>query len=279
MARNLPAAQVHGRILAHLLEEQSKTDPVDLRQLTNILYDDVSLSAMFLIRPTFDTREWVLQMIRPVLLGGARELPPAQELSIGTLDASISNKTLRDLFVCRREISAVWMYLTANGIMHSLLLGVWFAVRSILQSASLVHYYLDTIDATRSPPTDPNKLRAQSYLALAALYFSRITRFSPTINGVRLYDAGPVISTQLRLLLMQGEEECSRFQNARLWALYVGAQAEQMPLRNRPEPTTAWFNTNFAVQARRMGLLSWQAVRVILERFIFSDLLQPHPSQ
>ena len=223
-------------------------------------------------------------MIRPVLLGGARELPPAQELSIGTLDASISDKTLRDLFVCRREIDAVWIYLAANGIMHSLLLGVWLAVRNILQSASLIHFYLDTIDATRSPPTDPNKLRAQSYLALAALYFSRITRFSPTINGVRLYDAAPMISTQLRLLLMQEEEklsdqECSRFQNARLWALYVGAQAEQMPIRNRPEPITAWFNTNFAVQARRMGLLSWQAVRVILEGFIFSDLLQPHPSQ
>ena len=92
-----------------------------------------------------------------------------------------------------------------------------------------------------------------------------------------------------------------RYASARLFAAYVGAQMEwaafQMNSANTSVSTTTttvpgaandapgifgpvkgFFNTRLAEQARTLGLISWIMVKEVLEGFIYSDVLSPHPS-
>ena len=70
----------------------------------------------------------------------------------------------------------------------------------------------------------------------------------------------------------------------RLWALYVGAFAEQHLGRvfkmRTPDLTSEdrWFTNELFLQARRMNLLVWSDLRQVLRGFLYSDSLEPHGS-
>jgi hypothetical protein len=63
---------------------------------------------------------------------------------------------------------------------------------------------------------------------------------------------------------MVSEEADYQCNGIRLWALYVGAFAEQAEVASTglcDNAAKQWFNTKFAEQAKVMGLVSWQQVR------------------
>ena len=152
----------------------------------------------------------------------------------------------------------------------------------MLHLSELINMYLDYKELFASSLILVQEARVQAYLCLGGVLYLRFMRYNKILHGVRLYDRGEAMGQQLREMIT-AELHCrnfvlDEFDNARLWALFVGAIAEQMPLRGRAEPTTAWFNVNFAAMARRMGLLSWQSVRPRLEMFLYDDSLPPHGS-
>lgn len=164
-----------------------------------------------------------------------------------------------------------------------LTLTVWITVRSMLNVSGLLNLYLDYAAIFESSLHPLQESIVQAYLTLATLFLVRLQRYNKILHGVRLYESGLQMGAELRRLLNK-ELTCpdyspDRFRNARLWTLYVGALAEQMPLRDRPNPTTAWFNVNFATQACRMGLFSWDNVREILGQFNYDNNMRPHGSE
>ena len=67
--------------------------------------------------------------------------------------------------------------------------------------------------------------------------------------------------------------------NARLWALYVGAYLEQAEVaRTGDSADKEWFNVRLVSYARAMGLLTWEPLRERLLHFLHTDVLQPHGS-
>lgn len=280
---NVSAARVHGNFLVRALEEQSKTAAIHPKLLMNVLWNDVNLSAMFLVRPILDYENWLPRMFRSSLREAEKQLPPVEDLSIGILDPSITHHGLQSVFLGERENSHIWMWSTQEGSETPFIVLLWMAVRRAIHSLRLVSIYLDIQETWNTSQPDPHSSHMQACLALAAVYFIRLDHFSVPFRGVRMCNAGPTLSAEIRRLLTEETKtwsrELSRFEYARLWILFVGAQAEQMPLRGRPEPTSAWFNREFALQARKIGLLSWKEIRSVLQLFLYHDALEPHASQ
>jgi hypothetical protein len=284
MAQNLPAALAHGRILVRFYEAQSQEAQVDFNTLAGVVLADLNLASTFLQRPLFDYREWIPRVLRPLFLATESQLPQLQTIDIGIFDPTIQDETLLSILKERRQSDSIrkLMFTGSNETLPPTLT-LWLIVRALLHLGSLINLYLDYEIILQSPLASSQETRVQAYLSLAVVYYLRLLRFNKVLYGVRLYERGLNMDAVLRRMITK-ETMCfdfnsSKYENARLWAFYVGAVAEQMPLRDLVEPTTAWFNVNLAAQARKMQLLSWQTIQHVLERFLYNDDMQPHGSQ
>ena len=129
-------------------------------------------------------------------------------------------------------------------------------------------------------PQRANSILCQGYISLATLLYIRSISFTTAVCGKRLFDATSILLTNMRELLDLSEKpRSSKYQkhdNARLWALYVGASAE-MFMGMKPK-RKGWFTTTFAEKALKLGLDgedAWDKVRKVLRGFLYTDLMHP----
>ena len=286
IARNRAGAIVHCNVLRYLFEIQKMQGNVDMKMLTCVLFHDIQLAATLLTRPILDTEKWIPETFGPSWEAAADLLPPLPEISSKFLDPSVDSEKLRTVFNQQRESYELWIRGASKQKAWQPLIMYWLTSRDLMDQGFLINHFLDLSESyhTRSKSA-ADCLHAQAYISLAALYWARVAGpISPTICGIQLYDAGPTILTELRTALIQdgaplGHKDLSKYRNARLWALYVGAYAEWTTETKQIDPAKGWFNSTFASQARSMSLLSWQAVREVLEGFLYGDNMQPHGSQ
>ncbi|KAJ9603760.1 hypothetical protein H2200_011946 [Cladophialophora chaetospira] len=284
MARNLPGAVAHGGMLVRYYKAQSERGPVDLTTLTSVLFSDLNLACLFLIRPLFDYQNWIPRVCGPVFDAVESKIPaPLLGISGGTSDLSVRNEKLAAILKQRRRTDTIRALMFKGTDQMPLPVLLWITIRSMLDLAALLHLYLDYVDFFEKSVDASQESKVQAYLALATIYLLRLQRYNKVLHGIRLYESGLQMSSQIQQLLTE-EAACAdynaeEFANARLWALFIGAYGEQMPLRDRPEPNKAWFNINFVEQVRQMGLTSWEEIRAILEGFIFNDSMTPPGSQ
>jgi hypothetical protein len=286
---NLAAAMAHGKMVKHMMEEQVKTGKVDFKQLGYVIYTDCQMSATFLTSPIFDVEGWLPKVLAPVwtmAAAVAEKLLPPLSAEVNKVDACITDERLKAILVARRETTELWMTSRARTeeAEHSQLVFLWVLSRAVVLQGKLVNHYLAQKAKVSESEEEMDHIYAQQYIALAAIYLTRIWSFDVTVLGQPMFDAGPNILRRLRRLLEQsdrwpGGPSFHKYNNARFWALYVGALSEQLAAgHTKMKPERQWFNAKLAEQAYICDVEHWQAAREVLKGFVYNDHLPPHIS-
>jgi hypothetical protein len=285
-SRNRAGAVAHLQMLRHLFE--SDTNRIEADLLLHVVYHDIHNSSMFLCRPTFDVDRWLPAKFQPLIDAATPYLPDLSQVRHLYLDPSIDNPKLRVLFVERRESLAVWLAQSRSDEQsdHSVALLGWLQARVYLHQGRLINFFLqaDAQYKAGMPPMLINSLACQGYVSLATLLYIRSISFNATVHGVRLFDATRTILMSMQEMLEVSEapdaSNYERYENARLWALYVGASAEIF-MGMRPMDR-GWFTINFAAKAVKLqlnGEKGWDKVRQVLRGFLYTDLMHPNGEQ
>ena len=291
---NLPGALAHGKMLRFLFEQQVKAGKVDFKFLLYVIYTDCQMSATFLIRPIFDVETFLPQVLAPVsrMAAGvaAASMPPLSE-DVESNDPSLDDPELQEIFTSRRKAMEHWVSSAKQEqeVEHSQLILAWIAFRAVIYQGKMINYYLkkkEELTALNLTEQMKDRLYAHVYLALAAVYISRIWSFNNAVLGTPMFDAGPNILAKLRETLeesdrLPGSPTFHQYNHARLWAFYVGAFGEQLDAtagRTKGDPSEQWFNTKLAEQAYITEVTTWERARDIFKGFLHTDLLPPSGS-
>ena len=292
-AGNIFEATMHGTMLKDqllrkwLIERQS----LDLGLLMHIVFVDGQLALKHLTHTIFDM-EWVERVLEPALSPTEIHLQPfLSEINDG-LDRSIDEPTLQTLIGQVRKGQYLRTH-TAFDTSEGFIYGVWLGIRAGATQAHLANYYYAV-----QRRLSTNKLSAEDRFAwlsrcAAALAMSMLVN---TPESMALYKlqvpGGDKVTARLRQIVAEiqiaGRYLPSnidvKYQNAHLFALFIGAQGEQRKLRGAPfeawqASKNTWFTRIFAHQACRMRVFTWDAVRAALERILYFDELEPRGSE
>jgi hypothetical protein len=292
IAGNLAGATVHANILLQVLRTQPR---LDYKLLIYQLFIDYQLSSMFVKRMVFDTDDdWLETVLQPIWRAAAPHIPvypTAREL-----DPCIRhNKWLWSSFQVKRQ-QLLFMAAQADSLdaMSHLQL-VWMAqmTRGMLFHSRMIDHYLSVNKRLKDPALaeneDRDRLHAEAYLTLAAAQLDRHVGGHPKIMGVHVYD-----TSRMTMCLKQALEASTgvgasasasasdgqalpqrasftRYANARLWALYVGALAETAASSTSTNPSGHWFNDTLASLAATMGIHCWEDLQPIVQGFLYYD--------
>lgn len=285
-AHNFPAAEIHGKFLRQLIQPEGNGVPVmtDSRFRQSAMYQDIQRASVSLTRPSFDLDRWLAEFLPGTWLeeiGLDIKLPPVP------LDLAIEDIHLRDVFdqtkqwlmvlgIILSDTSLITPFVISNG-----------STRLLILEGQLINIYLDTVEELESAPVSGNlHLYHLACCCLAALTWLRRmgnhenmgigSRLS--LTGTNVYNAGPIVLTEMSKLLMKSETEaekstCPFAMRIRLWALYVGAIVEQsLPAI---DPLTGYHNVQFCALARRMDLKRWESVQSVLDGFLYFEGVGP----
>ena len=291
---NMIGAMAHGKMVRHMMDQQVKSGKVDFKQLMYVVYTDSQMSATFLMSPIFDVEVWLPKVLTPVwnmAAAAAEKLLPPLSADIQRLDPCIQDSDLMSIFIARREAIELWMASRAmkEEAQHSQLVFLWLLFRAALTQGKLVNFYLrqkSEMEASNLDDKIMDQLYAHQYIALAAIYYTRIWSFDITVLGNPMFHAGPGILHKLREVLeasdrFPGGQSFHKYNNARFWALYVGALGEQINAahaKDPVDPARGWFNMKLAEQAFVTDAAKWEEARDILKGFVYNDHLPPHVS-
>ena len=288
--KNLAGSIAHGKMLCYLFQEQAKTGKLDFKYLLYVIYTDCHMSATFLIRPVFDVEVWLPTVLAPVWKQAATLAAaylPSLPDDWNLLDPAIDNLTLQKLFIDRRETAYLFISSAAQKeeIPQSTLVLAWITYRAIVSQGRMITFYLSKKGRLAAPGlTDEAKdgLYAHQYIALAALYITRHWSFSNNVLGEPMFRAGPNIIAALQDILERsdcwpGGPSFHKYNNARLWALYVGAVGERVNSRQATDAdlTKMWFHRRMAEQAYVLNVTTWDAAKTIFMGFLYTDLIPP----
>ncbi|KIW69987.1 hypothetical protein PV04_02299 [Phialophora macrospora] len=279
---NRVGTAAHLTMLRQFFERQK--DRLDPDLLLYVVFHDIHISSMFLCRPVFDMDRWLPARFQPLIDAAKPHLPDLSEVRGRFLDPSIDNPRLRTLFIERRESLAVWLAQRGSDdeSEHSSALLGWLQVRVYLHQGRLVNFFLHAEAQYKGglPPELMNSLACQGYLSLATLLYIRSISFNAEVHGMRLFDATKTILVNMQEMLVCSERpefpNYGKYENARLWALYVGASAELF-MGMRPE-RRGWFTVHLAKKAVQLGLEggnAWDKVTSVLKGFLYNDLMHP----
>ncbi len=278
---NVEAAWVHAAMLSRALKHESEHGQVDITPLRSFMYNEACACCMFLRKPVLDYDDWLPKVFEKYWAEGRAPLPAMQLSYSTTLDPTIDNDFLKDMFIQQREGLAVWRHGEERAEGLSSAVFTWWCSSHLVKHTRLLKYAMDCIDAAKeSKGTQPGILEKNAYLALTVVYWTRLIAGDETLLGKEIFQTKKPLR-QLTKELLEKERHRTEFTgsmqyaNARLWALYVGSQAEHNESGGRKGHEN-WFTVEFTLQAARMGLTSWDAVHKILDGFLDYDLVRPH---
>ena len=265
----LEEAHVHAKSLAHLVQTDVSASNESFCIYTISL--DQQRSAMTVTRPCFDYDIWLPSRFGTYWAEIADLVPPQfrpPELE-KTLDKSIHNPVLRDVFAALRYLYTVFgMCLTkaefqnmktytflksyVNYLMGRMINHYLDCVEDSDVLKSFTHLYEDlTLGAYFSDPAERSyhmPLPIQAITALSVLLWTRI------VGGVEASDVGSrrgmftattTIISHLKRYWLQSEllflsDQSRRYSNLQVWTLYVGAQLEwTMASKQRKENSSS----------------------------------------
>ena len=312
LAGNFPAAHAHGTILKHFFDQELASGrPIDQKLLIYILYNDVHMAAMFLVRPCFDPEHWLSHVFQGLLDQMELSVPALATASSRSIDPQVIDPRIRPVFVSWTKVRLMRALTNASGtLLRTPETTHWVRINSFISQGRLVNHYLDVqqritdkqvrgVDSLDSfiARNSLAHLHASAFLSLACLFLIRTSASPNILSDLPYIDALKLILTKLRLHLdisqgLIGEDQKDPYSRARLWALFAGALAERQRAaigRLSPEKTTGaeetqtgeasqgWFNVRFARQAMKLKLFTWSSVREVLESFLYADHFSPHP--
>lgn len=139
-------------------------------------------------------------------------------------------------------------------------------------------------------PARADSYHVRAYILLAALFLIRLSILPEHFTSKAHFSAHTTLLHRLRYHL-----ECSsdvfetvkdrnnRFSEARIWALFAGAQSEhQAALLNKGQTSASafgdWFNVRLAERVKRHGVLTWEGVKEVLQGFMLFEMV-PDPAK
>jgi hypothetical protein len=295
-------AAIHVKMLKYLLYTHSSRvgKEVDLGTLFTILWYDFHRASKALTRPIFDFGGWVAEQFLPGWQQALKDLPALSGQAERSLDGTMGDEKLRDLFITMREIVEILAMVTSDPSITTPSTQISIAQWMIVCQGQLIDRYVDVMDAMdTNSPISPGPVASfehnwscytVAYLSLAALWWTRCLEKmenAPTAPSTTIFNGNIIPSLRAALIqsdLLSDGLDALIYGRVRLWALYVGALAEQRAGRalkmRRPgfSAEESWFTKELLLQARRMDILVWSDLRKVLQGFLYSDSLEPHGS-
>ena len=169
-ARNLPAAQTHARMLRQCFEKDlASSGIVDIGMLTQVLYNDIQLAAIFLVRPVFDV-EWLNKAFKKGWEYARSFLPPLDAASQAFTDQCVDSELLRHVFMMRRQGTTVWTQTSSETISTPPVM-MWLTSRNLIGQAMLINHYRTMADEDMiAEGASFAHYCAQVFISLAALH-------------------------------------------------------------------------------------------------------------
>ncbi len=286
IGRNLPGATAHGRMLRKMFEQAWNESTLDYKLLLWQVHNDIQTSAIFLVRPVFDVDGFLPMVYAPVWTAAAPDMPPLDNTN-DNLDPSIEGP-LVGAFKDMRKFWALCIILEQQGKNESAsnALMTWCNnLQELISIGRLINHYHNVQQLLPQQTNQSLKTRmlVQQYLAIAAAYLAKSLNLNPVILGVPMFDSRPALLPALQRAMEDSEQlsteaDRRKYMNARLWALYVGALAEQSHLKPGHDSCKRWFNAHLAEQAIAMNLLTWGTVQHVLRGFLYNDRIAPDGS-
>ena len=276
-AGNAQGAWLHATMIFKALKLQSEIGQVDLTSLRSFLYNEAAACCLFLKRPVLDYIDWLPKVFEPVWSEACEEITKVDPPYCTRLDSSIDDPFLRDMFLKQRQNLAIWQMASETAEKLSPAVFTWWCSSHLVNHSTLFEYSLDCITAAKQNEKSlAGFFIKEAYLSLTVVYWMRLIAGDEKIFGVEIHQTKRPLLTLLRQLLAKdgaGAEsgQVMSYANARLWALYFGAQAEALRVVDGN-----WFGMEFTRQSTRMGLRTWDEVRTILDGFLDCDVVEPH---
>lgn len=298
----LDEAAIHIKMLKQLLyAESSRVDQkVDLAILLAVSCFDFHRASKALARPIFDFGGWLSDQFRPGWQQALQDLPALSGQAEMGLEKTINDETLRGLFITFREILDIRNMVMADPSISNVATQMSVARWMLVCQGQLIDQYLDVMNVLdQDPQPDAQPIAScdhkwdnytKAYLSLAGLWWTRrLGRMenAPTTPFTAIFNTNIIPALKKAMIRSDlGSDGLDAMVNSRmrLWALYVGAFAEQHLGRvfkmRTPDLTSEdrWFTNELFLQARRMNLLVWSDLRQVLRGFLYSDSLEPHGS-
>lgn len=273
--RNLDAALLHGKMLRRIVEDQAAKGTLDLVAFRFIIYYDVHLCTMLMVRSVFDYFKWVPDQYRKLAAPAASHMKYSKESlddAAADLDPCIDEEILLPIFQERRRHikEHSWWLRKAFDEIHPVLYA-WLAVCHHICHGQLITHALDSIEKAQvSTQEEKGQLLSQAVLALAALYETRSVGGQLVIRGVDVFEARRAILEKLYLALTManrlGADYRKPYNNATLWALYVAARGSGT--LKEESVHYEWFGSEFEQLRTEMGLKTWTETQKVLQGFL-----------
>jgi len=288
---NDSGARLHADMLAYLIRKSGGLTAVDSRIRTQFLWEEIHRTTTFLAQPVIDFGEWV-PMQFPEYMDGDKSLLEKVNTAVRsrTVDPSIENETLRDIFVELRKTSEVLKWAMSSPPSASGDTFAWPMMYSHVCIGRLMNHYADATSSANETVTGSfgRRENVEACICLAAAYWTRCCFGVEAVaigswlsgGGAVTHDTGWRLLPRLRRILALDEGPTANpYERLRLWSLYVGALAEQRGSLLSPEiEEKDWFTQNFVQHASKLGLHSWQDAEQVLEGFLHSQHIKPDGS-
>ena len=295
LGRNPTAALVHGNMLRIILQQRSSRGTIDLGFLILCIYHDNHRAAASMVRPVFDHEEFIPKAFAAAWTRLPLKLPQEDEDGDDSseLDASVMSPALRNVLSetrphCRLfTLMAQDQQTSATGSAW-----FWFISKQQIFQGRLMNLYLDLEAADDHDRVDLQyKIthQLQVCICLATLFTVRLPSDNPMISGRPLYESGSKILERLTAGLRNVEaylsyDSClflltTTFDNALLWAYYVGALAGHR--WQAYKTSDQFYESRLSLKIHEMGITSWSEMTSVFYKFLYSEVYCApcHPEQ
>jgi hypothetical protein len=246
-----------------------------------------------MVRTIFDVDTLAVTMLEPIFRPTDILLAALPVDFAANLDPAMSQEPLGTIAIQYRQCPGILSQGNPVGADGGYSAAFWTHGHSYINQGRLVNHHLSSQVLLQSAqgrgPVTTLFWQTQSSLSLGLLLFVAYFSGDARVAGQNLLDVVPMLLSQFWVVLSSAllawkmvedlDSKANRLLrplDALLWAAFQGAQHEQRSGHKTPHASTGRFGEMFAAQARRIGLMSWPEVRPRLERFVYSDYVQPH---
>lgn len=295
-------------VVLQFVEKAYVDNATALNVLIMAMYNDVESACKKIRRTILDFETWLAERYKPFWAFAESYLPPAPAHVSTNLHPSLANadrviyganlRTRRCLDLSETT-NCITVQIPEDDIANDLRWG-WVASTGMHDMGLLINQYCNLAE-------ERNQIKEQQELwnhdlrtamTLTTLFNLRKLVQSGSCNGVDLREASRIIPTLEEVLKTalknSTEEQQWESRDVLMWMYFSGAwygentryQQKRRVWGNRPYVSAwrkqfdaIWFNKQLSTQAHALWLTKWVDARELLQRFTYSDLIQPHPIQ
>jgi hypothetical protein len=285
MAGQAVSAKSHAIVMSWI--EKVAPDPLTaVHAMLNVVFCDTELATQKMT-PTILDQESIASRLEPFWAMANRVLPPV-DTSVGELDQIIPDGIVRDTMLRTRQQlkwDLIEMHLAGSWMSDQRYM--WSSTRCLTDIGRVLNHALAQEASFNQTGNIEEGIHA--CLALTELYCLKKYLNDAEHNGIDFREA-PLIIPHLeavlrRVMSTSSGTELWRYREALFWIFHTGVwhgqkvrQRRQRHLQREEGFNDTWFGEQLGTQAFVLGLTSWEDAKAVLEKYVFSDMMDPHPA-